>query len=153
MVAACPKLHDTLLSVPEEIDRAACQLIEQHLAECDDCRDRLGPLRDAASLCRRLPSGDGPFGRRSSARSSVPDADRSLASLPSESRNRPAGSHRAEAAWTSRSCSVWWRWGGFSSSGSSRSPARRPEGCPRRAGRRARMNQRIHPLRVEGARP
>lgn len=61
MVAACPKLHDTLLSVPEEIDRAACQLIEQHLAECDDCRDRLGPLRDAASLCRRLPSGDVPM--------------------------------------------------------------------------------------------
>jgi anti-sigma factor RsiW len=41
-------------------DRAACEAIEAHLADCPACADALGHLRATASLCRRLPGGGVP---------------------------------------------------------------------------------------------
>jgi RNA polymerase sigma-70 factor (ECF subfamily) len=60
-VTACPELQATLRAVRgSDVDRAACKAIEDHLAACAVCRDRMGPLQDAAALCRRLPNGSVP---------------------------------------------------------------------------------------------
>lgn len=58
-VAACPTLQRVLReSRTTHVDRAVCRAIEEHLQQCALCRDRMGPLQSAASLCRRLPKGD-----------------------------------------------------------------------------------------------
>lgn len=58
---ACPRLAARLEEVGAgDVDQAACEKIEQHLAECATCGDALGHLRATASLCRRLPGGGVP---------------------------------------------------------------------------------------------
>lgn len=58
---ACPKLADELSHIePGEVDQAACKAIESHIEACAECAESLGDLRDAAALCRRLPSGEVP---------------------------------------------------------------------------------------------
>lgn len=54
---ACPQLADELARIePGEVDQAACKAIETHIEKCAACAESLGDLRDAAALCRRLPS-------------------------------------------------------------------------------------------------
>lgn len=60
-IMACAALQASLQAVRGSgIDRAVCSAIEEHLKGCDRCRARMGPLQDAAALCRRLPGGDVP---------------------------------------------------------------------------------------------
>ena len=60
-IVACPELQDSLQAVRGSgVDRALCTAIEEHLKICDRCRAHLGPLQNAAALCRRLPGGDIP---------------------------------------------------------------------------------------------
>lgn len=54
---ACPRLAQRLAQIePGEVNQAACRAIEAHLETCDACASALGDLKDAAALCRRLPS-------------------------------------------------------------------------------------------------
>lgn len=57
---ACPELRRQLAQ-SSDVDQAACKAIEAHLATCAACAESLGDLRDAASLCRRLPTGEVPL--------------------------------------------------------------------------------------------
>lgn len=60
-LTACPELQRALATArASSVDQAVCRAIEDHLKECTSCRDRMGPLQDAASLCRRLPGGQVP---------------------------------------------------------------------------------------------
>jgi RNA polymerase sigma-70 factor (ECF subfamily) len=60
-ITACPELQATLQAVRgSSVDRAVCTAIESHLKSCARCREEMGPLQDAAALCRRLPGGDVP---------------------------------------------------------------------------------------------
>ncbi len=60
-IMACPELQASLQAVRGSgVDRAVCSAIEEHLKTCDRCRTWMGPLQDAAALCRRLPGGDVP---------------------------------------------------------------------------------------------
>ncbi len=57
-ITACPELQSALhASRNAGVDRAVCTAIEEHLKICERCRELMGPLQDAAALCRRLPGG------------------------------------------------------------------------------------------------
>lgn len=72
---ACPKLAEELARIePGEVDQAACKSIEAHIAECAECADALGDLRDAAALCRRLPSDEVPAPVQRALRSVITEA-------------------------------------------------------------------------------
>lgn len=69
---ACPQLAERLARIePGEVDHAACKAIESHLENCDACAESLGSLRDAAALCRRLPSGNVPAPVQSAVRNAI----------------------------------------------------------------------------------
>ena len=58
---ACPRLAERLAELgAADVDKAACEEIEAHLAGCERCADALGNLRATASLCKRLPGGGVP---------------------------------------------------------------------------------------------
>jgi RNA polymerase sigma-70 factor (ECF subfamily) len=54
--APCPELAQELAAyVSAEIDQAACEKIEEHLARCSRCRDACETLKRTVGLCRRIP--------------------------------------------------------------------------------------------------
>lgn len=72
---ACPRLAERLARIdPGEVDRAACKAIESHLESCAACAESLGGLRDAAALCRRLPSDRVPAPVQSAVRNAIVEA-------------------------------------------------------------------------------
>jgi RNA polymerase sigma-70 factor (ECF subfamily) len=58
---ACPELaHELAAYAASEIDQAACETIERHLASCKQCSAACESLKRTVSLCRALPGGDVP---------------------------------------------------------------------------------------------
>jgi RNA polymerase sigma-70 factor (ECF subfamily) len=71
----CERLQAALRQAHgEAIDQAACRTIEVHLAICESCARRLGSLRNAAALCRRLPGGQVPEPVQRAVRAALADA-------------------------------------------------------------------------------
>ena len=59
--AGCPELALELSAyAASEIDQAACDTIEKHLASCSRCAQACESLKRTVSLCRALPGGDVP---------------------------------------------------------------------------------------------
>ncbi|MCA2980347.1 MAG: sigma-70 family RNA polymerase sigma factor [Myxococcaceae bacterium] len=57
----CPELADELAAyAASEIDQAACERIEEHLARCARCAVACESLKRTVSMCRALPGGDVP---------------------------------------------------------------------------------------------
>ena len=54
-----------------EIDKAACETIEKHLAECSRCTAACESLKKTVSLCRALPGGDVPTSVKTVVRSAL----------------------------------------------------------------------------------
>lgn len=72
---ACPKLALRLAQIePGEVNQAACKAIEAHLESCQTCAEALGHLKDAAALCRRLPSGHVPAPVQRAVRAAITEA-------------------------------------------------------------------------------
>ena len=58
---ACPELAQELSAyAASEIDKAACDTIEKHLAGCSRCTAACESLKRTVSLCRALPGGEVP---------------------------------------------------------------------------------------------
>lgn len=71
----CPQLLARLNALEgRPVDRSACAEIEQHLDACETCRVALGDLREAASLCRRLPGDDVPDAVKRAVRTALREA-------------------------------------------------------------------------------
>ncbi len=57
----CPELaHELAAYAASEIDQAACERIEAHLAKCDRCSSACESLKRTVSMCRAIPGGDVP---------------------------------------------------------------------------------------------
>jgi RNA polymerase sigma-70 factor, ECF subfamily len=58
----CPELaHELAAYAGSDIDQAACDRIEKHLATCPNCRDACDALKRTVSLCRAIPGGEVPM--------------------------------------------------------------------------------------------
>ena len=57
----CPELaHELSAYAASEIDQAACEHIEAHLAKCERCSAACESLKRTVSMCRAIPGGDVP---------------------------------------------------------------------------------------------
>lgn len=57
----CPELaHELAAYAASEIDQAACERIEAHLAKCERCSAACESLKRTVSMCRAIPGGDVP---------------------------------------------------------------------------------------------
>lgn len=69
---ACPELAAELSAyAASEIDQAACETIERHLAGCARCAAACDALKRTVSLCRSIPGGEIPAAVKASVRSAV----------------------------------------------------------------------------------
>lgn len=68
----CPALALELSAyAASEIDQAACESIEKHLASCPRCTSACESLKRTVSLCRALPGGDVPAPVKAAVRSAL----------------------------------------------------------------------------------
>ncbi len=68
----CPELAQELTSyAASEIDQAACDTIEKHLAGCSRCAAACESLKRTVSLCRALPGGEVPGPVKTAVRSAL----------------------------------------------------------------------------------
>ncbi len=59
--AACPELAQELSQyAAQELDKAACEVIEKHLSSCPRCAAECEQLKRTVSLCRAIPGDDVP---------------------------------------------------------------------------------------------
>jgi RNA polymerase sigma-70 factor, ECF subfamily len=70
--APCENLpHDLMDFVSEDIDQAACEKIEEHLASCPKCAGACDALKRTVSLCRSIPGDEVPAPVRAAVRSAL----------------------------------------------------------------------------------
>lgn len=68
----CPELAQELSAyAASEIDQAACETIERHLAGCARCTQACESLKRTVSLCRALPGGEVPVAVRNAVRNAL----------------------------------------------------------------------------------
>ena len=69
---ACPELAAELSAyAASEIDQAACERIEAHLAGCRRCKAACDSLKRTVSLCRAIPGGEVPASVKAAVRSAL----------------------------------------------------------------------------------
>ncbi len=68
----CPELSQELAAyAASEIDQAACESIERHLASCARCTAACESLKRTVSLCRAIPGGEVPAPVRTAVRAAL----------------------------------------------------------------------------------
>lgn len=68
----CPELQQELSAyAASEIDQAACERIEQHLAHCSRCTAACESLKRTVSMCRAIPGGEVPAPVRAAVRQAL----------------------------------------------------------------------------------